>query len=85
MKLYLCEKPSQAKDIAPHVGARVRGEGAITGDGVTVTWAIGHLVELAKPEHYNAALSSWDINLLPIVPDAWHLEVKVLPRRSIKS
>ena len=51
MKLYLCEKPSQAKDIAPHVGAKSRGDGCFTGGDVTVTWAIGHLVELANPEH----------------------------------
>lgn len=76
MKLYLCEKPSQAKDIAPHVGAKSRGDGCFTGGDVTVTWAIGHLVELANPEHYNPALSSWDINLLPVVPTDWRLEVK---------
>ncbi len=76
MKLFLCEKPSQAKDIAPHVGARSRGDGCFTGSDVTVTWAIGHLVELANPEHYNPALSSWDINLLPVVPNEWKLEVK---------
>lgn len=76
MRLYLCEKPSQAKDIAPHVGARSRGDGCFTSSDVTVTWAIGHLVELANPEHYNPALSSWDINLLPVVPTDWRLEVK---------
>lgn len=84
MKLYLCEKPSQAKDIAPHIGARIRGDGVMTGDGVAVTWAIGHLVELAKPEHYNAALTSWDINLLPVVPEAWHLEVKAATKTQYK-
>lgn len=73
MRLFLCEKPSQAREIAPHVGASKRGEGCVTGNGVVVTWAIGHLVELAKPEHYDPALKSWDIGLLPIVPQAWAL------------
>lgn len=76
MKLFICEKPSQAKDLAPHVGARERGNGAITGQGVTVTWCIGHLLEQAKPEHYEPRLVSWDINLLPVLPQQWALKVK---------
>lgn len=76
MKLYFCEKPSQAKDLAPFVGARTRGNGCYTGEGVTVTHGIGHLLEQAKPEHYNPALSSWDINLLPVIPDAWAMQIK---------
>ena len=76
MKLFLCEKPSQAKEIAPHVGARVRGDGCITGNGVTVTWAIGHLVEQAKPEHYKPELKFWNLAHLPVLPERWHMEVK---------
>jgi len=76
MKLFLCEKPSQAKDIAVHVGARTRGDGCFVDNDVTVTWAIGHLVEQANPEYYNPALSTWNINLLPIVPTEWVMEVK---------
>jgi DNA topoisomerase III len=76
MKIYLCEKPSQAKDIAPHAGARNRGDGCITGDGVAVTWCIGHLLEQAKPEHYQPALKSWALDLLPVMPVQWQLEVK---------
>jgi DNA topoisomerase-3 len=76
MKLFLCEKPSQAKDIAPHVGALSQGNGCITGNGVTVTWAIGHLVEQAKPEHYNPELKYWNLAHLPVIPERWHMEVK---------
>lgn len=76
MKLFLCEKPSQAREIAPHVGARKRGQGCLVGDGVTVTWAIGHLVELATPEHYEPRLRSWDITLLPVLPADWALIAK---------
>ncbi|MCF5370760.1 hypothetical protein GIW04_28160, partial [Pseudomonas sp. PA-4-8C] len=42
MRLYLCEKPSQAKDIAAVLGASRRGDGCWLGHGVTVTWCIGH-------------------------------------------
>ncbi len=76
MRLFICEKPSQAQSIAPHVGAKVRGNGCLTGPGVTVTWAIGHLLEQAKPEHYNPALKSWNLNLLPVIPEHWMMEVK---------
>ncbi|WP_321944399.1 DNA topoisomerase III [Paraburkholderia tropica] len=76
VKLYICEKPSQAKDLAPFVGARERGNGVFTGPGVTVTWCIGHLLEQAKPEYYEPRLASWDINLLPVLPAPWSVIVK---------
>lgn len=76
MRVFLCEKPSQGATISKHVGAYQRGNGANTGPGVAVTWAIGHLVEQAKPEHYNPALSRWDIALLPVIPVKWAMEVK---------
>lgn len=76
MRVFLCEKPSQGKDIAPHVGATQSGRGFITGPGVAVTWCIGHLLEQAKPEHYNPDLKSWNLALLPVCPTQWHMEVK---------
>ena len=76
MKLFICEKPSQAKDIAPHVGAHQRGDGCITGPGVTVTWCIGHLLEQAKPEVYEPAVARWSLDPLPVVPDRWQMDVK---------
>ena len=54
MRLYLCEKPSQAKDIAAVLGAGCRGDGCWLGNGVTVTWCIGHLLETAPPDAYDA-------------------------------
>ena len=74
MKLFICEKPSQARDIAPHVGARQKGNGCFTGPGVTVTWCIGHLLEQAKPEFYQPDLKSWDLGLLPIIPGKWRMQ-----------
>ncbi len=37
MRLYLCEKPSQGKDIARVLGARQRGNGCYNGPGIVVT------------------------------------------------
>lgn len=76
MRLFICEKPRQAKDIAPHVGARQRDEGCIIGQGVVVTWCIGHLLEQAKPDVYVPELKRWSLEPLPVVPERWQMEVK---------
>lgn len=76
MKLFICEKPSQAKDLAPHIGARGRIIGAFTGNDVTLTWCVGHLVEQAKPEQYVPALARWHLDLLPVLPRQWAVQVK---------
>ncbi|WP_411389279.1 DNA topoisomerase III [Pseudomonas sp. MPB23] len=76
MRLYLCEKPSQAKDIAAVLGANRRGDGCWLGNGVTVTWCIGHLLETAPPDAYDAKYKRWVLADLPIVPDTWKMRVK---------
>lgn len=76
MRLYLCEKPSQGKDIARVLGARQRRSGCYSGPGITVTWCIGHLVEAAPPEAYGEQYRRWSIEQLPILPERWRIEVK---------
>ncbi|ELQ8316754.1 MULTISPECIES: DNA topoisomerase III [Pseudomonas] len=76
MRLFLCEKPSQGKDIGRILGATQRGDGCLNGSGITVTWCIGHLVEAAAPEVYDAALKRWSLEQLPIIPQQWRVEVK---------
>lgn len=76
MRLFLCEKPSQGKDIARVLGAKQRGDGCYHGNGVTVTWCIGHLVEAAEPEAYGEQYKQWSLDHLPILPDPWRIEAK---------
>ena len=76
MRLFLCEKPSQAKDIAQVLGARRRGEGCWIGNDVTVTWCIGHLLETAPPDAYDGRYKRWALADLPIVPQRWKLQIK---------
>lgn len=76
MRLYLCEKPSQGKDIARVLGARQRGNGCYNGPGIVVTWCIGHLAEAAPPEAYGEQYKRWSIEQLPILPERWRIEVK---------
>ncbi len=76
MRLFLCEKPSQGRDIAKVLGATRRGDGCLIGTDSTVTWCIGHLLETAPPEAYGAQYKSWSLDHLPIFPVQWQVEVK---------
>lgn len=76
MRLFLCEKPSQAKDIAKVLGATRRGDGCWLGNAVTVTWCIGHLLETAPPDAYDPRYKRWVLADLPIVPVQWKMQVK---------
>lgn len=76
MRLFLCEKPSQGKDIARVLGASQRGNGCYSGAGVVVTWCIGHLVEAAPPEAYGERFKRWSIEQLPIIPEHWRVVPK---------
>lgn len=76
MRLFLCEKPSQGKDIARVLGATQRGDGYLMGESVCVTWCIGHLLETAPPETYDSRYKQWSLDDLPIIPADWKVEVK---------
>ena len=76
MRLFLCEKPSQAKDIAAVLGASRRGDGCWVGANATVTWCIGHLLETAPPDAYDERYKRWVLADLPIIPDKWKMRVK---------
>ncbi len=80
-RLFLCEKPSQARDIARVLGAKQKGEGCLQGSGVVVTWCIGHLLHMSPPEAYNEAYKRWDLADLPITPKSWQLEVSKSGRK----
>lgn len=76
MQVYLCEKPSQARDIAAVLGATRKADGVLLGDALAVTWCFGHLLEMAAPEAYDPTYKRWSLDTLPILPTAWKLEVR---------
>ncbi|MGJ0624633.1 DNA topoisomerase III [Xenorhabdus bovienii] len=77
MQLYLCEKPSQAKDIANVLGVKQRGQGFLFSARIIVTWAIGHLLEVAAPEQYGEQFDPpWRLEVLPVLPAQWQWTVK---------
>ncbi len=84
MRLFLCEKPSQGKDIARVLGAGQRGSGYYSGTGVIVTWCIGHLIEAAPPEAYGEQYKRWSLQQLPIIPERWRVEPKAATAAQLK-
>lgn len=75
MRLVIAEKPSVAASIAKVVGANNRKKSHYEGGGYRVSWCLGHLVELAAPDAYNADYSDWQMKDLPILPEQWKYSV----------
>jgi DNA topoisomerase-3 len=75
--LLVAEKPSVGQDLARVLpGPFKKGEGLLEGPEHVITWAVGHLVQLAEPEAYDAKYKSWRMADLPIVPERFKLEVR---------
>ncbi|AHY47417.1 topB: DNA topoisomerase III [Rubrobacter radiotolerans] len=75
MRLIVAEKPSVARDIASALGSHRKGRGSLAGDGWTVTWALGHLAELAPPDAYGEEYKRWRLESLPILPESFKVRV----------
>ncbi|MCM3241828.1 DNA topoisomerase III [Cytobacillus oceanisediminis] len=73
--LVLAEKPSVAREIARVLGCRQSHKSYMEGDKYIVTWALGHLIELKMPEHYDTKYKNWNLEDLPIIPDQMGLKV----------
>lgn len=78
--LVVAEKPSVGRDIAKVLNCNKKGEGFLEGDRYIVTWAIGHLITLCKPEEYDPNYKKWTFSNLPILP----VEMKLKPVSSTK-
>lgn len=75
MELVIAEKPSVAQSIAAVIGANVKKDGYLEGNGYLVSWCIGHLAGLASAENYDARYAKWNYDDLPIVPEEWRYVV----------
>ena len=75
--LVIAEKPSVGRDLTSVLpGAFQKHEGFLESDSHVVTWAVGHLVQLAEPEEYGAQFKKWRMADLPILPDRFKLVVR---------
>ena len=80
-KLIVAEKPSVAMSYAKVLGATSRKDGYLEGNGYLVSWCVGHLVELAPPNVYDAKYVKWSIADLPILPQKWQYLVSASTKK----
>ena len=71
--MVLTEKPSVARDLARVLGATGRRDGWLEGQGLQITWCLGHLVELEEPSHYQSEWKRWSFETLPMLPEQFAL------------
>ena len=74
MITIIAEKPSVARQISRVVGATQRKVGYYGGNGYCVTWAFGHLIQLAMPEAYG--VTGFRRESLPIIPKEFLLIIR---------
>jgi DNA topoisomerase-3 len=74
--LIIAEKPDMGRNIAAAIEPKAKNlRSHLEGEQYIITWAIGHLIELAEPDQYDDKYKKWNINHLPIIPD----EFKLIP------
>jgi DNA topoisomerase III len=75
--MVIAEKPSVGRDLARVLqGPFTKGEGFLEGPDHVVTWAVGHLVQLAEPDEYDDRFKKWRMADLPIVPERFKLVIR---------
>jgi DNA topoisomerase III len=71
--LIITEKPSVAGDIAKALGGFKKGKDYYENEKYLISWAVGHLFELAVPASMKEQ-DKWDMKKLPIMPPEFELE-----------
>jgi DNA topoisomerase-3 len=70
--LIITEKPSVASDIAKALGGFKKGKDFYDNEKYVISWAVGHLFELAVPASMKEQ-DKWDMKKLPIMPPEFEL------------
>ncbi len=73
--IVLAEKPSVGKEIARVLNCAPKSRSYCEGPRYIVTWALGHLIELAEPEDYDPQWKAWKMEHLPMLPDKMKLNI----------
>jgi Topoisomerase IA len=73
VQLVIAEKPSVARDLARVLGVRPAGKHCFEGKEGTITWCVGHLVELDEPASYDGRWKAWRLDTLPMIPSQFKL------------
>lgn len=74
--LILAEKPSVGKEIGRVLNCTKKQKSFWEGADYVVTWAMGHLVELAEPSSYDERYAKWSLDYLPMLPK--HMKHQVI-------
>lgn len=83
--LLITEKPSVAQDIAKSLSESFKKhDGFLEGDNMIISWAFGHLLELAMPQDYDEKLERWNISMLPVLPQPFKLRPKQSTLKQLK-
>lgn len=67
--LVLAEKPSVGRELARVLKCSNKSKCYFEGEDYIVTWAMGHLVELADPDAYDIKYKKWSLDTLPMLPE----------------
>lgn len=79
--LIIAEKPDMGRNIAAAIEPKAKNHRTyLEGERYIITWAIGHLVELAEPDAYDERYKKWNIHDLPIIPQTF----KLVPNRKTR-
>ena len=76
MKLVIAEKPSVARDLARILGASTNRKTYFEGNGLRISWCFGHMCELVDPEKYKPEWKRWSLELLPMIPQHFSLQLR---------
>jgi len=91
MKVIIAEKPDQGMTLAsPFQSKKHQGyieiyPNELFPKGAYVTWAVGHLFQLAPPESYRLDLKKWVIDTLPIIPERFDYEIDKTKAKQYKT
>lgn len=80
--VIIAEKPSQARAYAEAFNVKNKSKTHIElepcstfKNGALITWAIGHLITLKKPQETKEQVNTWDLNNLPYLPETYELKI----------
>lgn len=75
MRLVITEKPSVAMTLSKVLGAKLRRDGYMEGNGYVVSWCVGHLVGFCDAAEYDKKYVRWRYDDLPILPVKWKTKI----------
>lgn len=85
--VILAEKPNQARDYAQALGIKSTNNGYYVikdqenFDNAVVTYAMGHLIEMATPDQYKTPVNAWQLDNLPCFPKKFEYQVTASKRK----